>query len=68
MDNENNLLLKYDLDKEQFHFQKEQRGAAPLHKKIEKSPDEITFDDKGIMIIEERKRTKNTMEDEEAEP
>lgn len=26
LDNTNNLLLKYDLDKEQFHFQQEQRG------------------------------------------
>jgi hypothetical protein len=35
-----------------------------LNKKIEKSVDEITFDDKGIMIIEERKRVKNVMEEE----
>ncbi len=68
LDNENNLLLKYDLDKQQFHFQREQRGAVPLNKKIEKSVDEITFDDKGIMIIEERKRVKNVMEEEQAEP
>jgi hypothetical protein len=31
-------------------------------KKDERRTDEITFDDKGIMIIEERKRPRNTEE------
>ena len=35
LNNTNNLLLKYDLDKEQFHFQEEQRGK-PLNQKKEK--------------------------------
>lgn len=64
----NNLLLKYDLDKEQFHFQQEQRGKPIAEKKAAKEvPDDITFDDKGIMIIEERKRARATQDEMEQE-
>lgn len=44
LDNTNNLLLKYDLEKEQFHFEKEQQRKIEAHKKAERNPDEITFD------------------------
>lgn len=68
LENTNNLLLKYDLDKQQFHFQQEQRGRPIMDKKgVKSSNDEITFDDKGIMIIEERKRARTTHQDAEQE-
>lgn len=67
LDNTNNLLLKYDLEKEQFHFQKEQVNKKEAPEKKEKHQDEITFDDKGFMIIEERKRPRNTTDDNEEE-
>jgi hypothetical protein len=57
LDNTNNLLLKYDLEKEQFHFEKDQQRKIEAEKrKAERGQDEITFDDKGIMIVEDRKR------------
>lgn len=57
LDNTNNLLLKYDLEKEQFHFQREQQKKTEGPKKSDQQhQDEITFDEKGIMVIEERKR------------
>lgn len=31
--NDNNMLLKYDLDKEQFHFEQEKRGKLLVEKK-----------------------------------
>jgi hypothetical protein len=69
LDNTNNLLLKYDLDKEQFHFQKEQRGKPLVEKKKETTTDEISFDSNGLMIIEERKRIRNQPgQDDDEEP
>ena len=65
LENTNNLLLKYDLDKEQFHFQQQQRGKPIVVKKNANAPvDDITFDDKGIMIIEEHKRVRETHDEE----
>lgn len=58
LDNANDLLLKYDLEKEQFHFERQQQRKAESEKKVEHQKDEITFDEKGIMIIEERKRVR----------
>ena len=65
LENTNNLLLKYDLDKEQFHFQQQQRGKPIVVKKNANAPvDDITFDDKGIMIIEEHKRVREAHDEE----
>lgn len=58
LDNANDLLLKYDLEKEQFHFERQQQRKTETEKKEERQKDEITFDEKGIMIIEERKRVR----------
>ena len=68
LDNTNNLLLKYDLEQEQFHFLKEQLNKPAAEKTAEKNPDEITFDSNGMMIIEERKRQRITQEDQKEEP
>ena len=68
LDNTNNLLLKYDLDKEQFHFKPELRGKQIVEKRPAANTDEITFDNNGIMIIEERKRARNFNNEEEGEP
>ena len=65
LQNNNDLLLKYDLDKEQFHFQEEQRGKPLVAKKVVENTDEITFDNEGMMIIEERKRARTHQQNEE---
>jgi hypothetical protein len=68
LDNTNNLLLKYDLEKEQFHFQREQQSKAEGPKRSDpQHQEEITFDEKGIMVIEERKRQRAVEEEREEE-
>lgn len=68
LDNTNNLLLKYDLEKEQFHFQREQQRKVEGPKRSDiQHQDEITFDDKGIMVIEERKRQRAPEEEKDDE-
>lgn len=69
----NNLLLKYDLDEERFHFvdgkRKEAKGARKSDQQLEE--DDIAFID-GKLIIKEsavgkRKRPEEAAEDEDEE-
>jgi len=55
------------LDKEQFHFQQEQRGKPITEKKAVENTDEITFDSEGMMVIQERKRGRTQTGEEEQE-
>ena len=66
----NNLLLKYDLDKERFHFVDGKRKESKSSKKDKQAEeDDIAFID-GKLIIKEsalgkRKRPEQTAEDED---
>ncbi len=67
---DNNLLLKYDLQKENFHFEEkrvnilnEQRNLRK-QKEIEKRED-VVFDEDGFMVVKEDSRRRRRDQTEE---
>ena len=59
LNNTDNLLLKYDLEKENFHFEEDKlqmKSNMKKNKQVKKDDEDVTFGENGIMIVREDPR------------
>jgi hypothetical protein len=74
LENTDNLLLKYDLEKENFHFEEKKLNIINEQRSIRKQKElqkqeDVVFDENGFMVVRDdlKRRKRDEEEDKEME-
>ena len=72
LENTDNLLLKYDLEKENFHFEEKKLNIINEQRSIRKQKEmqreeDVVFDENGFMVVREDFKRRKREDEEEKE-